>query len=73
MLDPYTRDCFAYLGVFASKPATFDLDAMSSVWQTEDPRPVVRELADHGLLEPAGDGRFQMHALLVQHARSLLS
>ncbi len=73
MLDEYTRDCFAYLGVFAPKPATFDLNAMSSVWQTEDPKPVVYELVDHGLLEPVGDGRFQMHALLVQQARSLLS
>lgn len=73
MLDEYTRDCYAYLGAFPPKPATFDLDAMSSVWRTDDPRPVVRELVDHGLLEPVGDGRFQMHALLVQHAHSLLT
>jgi hypothetical protein len=30
-------------------------------------------LINYGLLEPVGGGRFQMHALLVAHARSLLS
>jgi hypothetical protein len=73
VLDEHTRDCFAYLGAFAPKPATFDLEAMRSVWEVDDPRPVVRELVEHGLLEPAGAGRFQMHALLVKHALSLLT
>lgn len=73
VLDEHTRDCFAYLGAFAPKPATFDLAAMKSVWEVEDPKPTVRELVDHGLLEPVGSGRFQMHALLVMHARSLLT
>lgn len=65
------RDYFAYLGAFAPKPATFDLAALQSVWMVEDPKPIVRNLVDRGLLEPVG-GRFQMHALLVSHARSLL-
>ncbi|HEU4885116.1 MAG TPA: NB-ARC domain-containing protein [Longimicrobium sp.] len=73
VLDEHTRDCFAYLGAFAPKPATFDLEAMRSVWEVDDPRPVVRELVEHGLLEPAGAGRFQMHALLVKHALSFLT
>ncbi|MCC7163529.1 MAG: hypothetical protein IT331_13620 [Anaerolineae bacterium] len=73
-LDSLVRDCFAMLGVFAPKPATFDLEAMQAVWQIEDPRPIVRTLVDRGLLEPvSGKGRFQMHALLVAHARSLLT
>ncbi|HEV7904642.1 MAG TPA: NB-ARC domain-containing protein [Pyrinomonadaceae bacterium] len=72
-LDEATRDCFAYLGVFAPKPATFDLEAIQAVWQTNDPKPIVRKLVGHGLLEPVGLGRFQMHALLVQHAGSLLT
>jgi hypothetical protein len=71
-LDQFTRDCFAYLGPFAPKPATFDIDALKAVWQVEDPRPVVRDLVSHGLMEPVG-GRFRMHALLVAHARSLLT
>jgi len=72
-LDTQTRDCFAYLGVFAPKPATFDLTAMKVVWQIEDPKPIARQLVDRGLLEPVGSGRFQMHALLVMHAKSLLT
>jgi hypothetical protein len=72
-LDQQTRDCFAYLGPFAPKPATFDLVAMKAVWQVEDPKPIARRLVDRGLLEPVGSGRFQMHALLVMHARSLLT
>jgi hypothetical protein len=73
VLDEHTRDCFANLGAFAPKPATFDLDAMKAVWEVEDPKPGVRKLVNHGLLEPVGAGRFQMHALLVKHARSLLT
>ncbi len=72
-LDALTRDCFAYLGAFAPKPATFDLQAMQAVCQVEDPQPIARALVDRGLLEPVPNERFQMHALLVAHARSLFS
>jgi len=72
LLDEQTRDCFAFLGPFAPKPATFDEAAMKAVWQMADPKPVIRKLVNHGLLESVGSGRFQMHALLVQHALSLL-
>lgn len=72
-LDEQTRECFAFLGAFAPKPATFDLEAMAAVWGVEDPRPIVRTLANQGLIESLGHGRFQMHALLVKHARSLLN
>ena len=72
-LDDVTRNRFAMLGAFAPKPATFDHRAIQFVWEIEDPMPVVRRLVDHGLLEPLpGEGRFQMHALLVMHARRLL-
>ncbi len=72
VLDVEARDCFAFLGAFAPKPATFDLKAMASVWEMGDPKPMVRKLAGHGLIEYVGEGRYQMHALLVQHANSLL-
>lgn len=72
-LDERTRECFAYLGAFAPKPAAFDLAAMRTVWEEPDPKPIVRHLVDRGLLEPVGNERFQMHALLVLHARSLLT
>jgi hypothetical protein len=71
-LDETTRNCFALLGPFAPKPATFDLAAMKFVWQMDDPKPVIRKLVGHGLLEPVAAGRFQMHELLVKHAYSLL-
>lgn len=69
-LEEQIRECFAYLGAFAPKPATFDLAAMKAVWLVDDAKPIVRELTNRGLLEPVG-GRFQMHALLVAHARAL--
>ena len=71
-LDGHTKDCFAYLGAFAPKPATFDLAAMKAVWEVVNPLPTAQILIDRGLLEPVA-GRFQMHALLVAHARSLLT
>jgi hypothetical protein len=72
-LDEVTLECFAYLGAFAPKPATFDTAAMQSVWQVDDAKPTIRILVNRGLLEPFGDGRFWMHALLVKHARSFLT
>ncbi|HJT59858.1 MAG TPA: BTAD domain-containing putative transcriptional regulator [Ktedonobacteraceae bacterium] len=71
-LDVETRERFAYLGLFAPKPATFDLQAMAVAWDLNDPRPTVRILVNRGLLEPVSGGRFQLHALLALHARSLL-
>lgn len=65
------QERFAMLGVFAPKPATFDLDAMKAVWMLDDARPTTRMLVDRGLLEPLTGGRFQMHALLVAHAKSM--
>ena len=65
------REQFAFLGAFAPKPATFDLNAMAAVWVVADPKPTIRALVARGLLEPVGE-RFQMHSLLVMHARSML-
>jgi DNA-binding SARP family transcriptional activator len=71
MLSEEMRSRFIYLGIFAPKPATYDLAVISVAWNETDPRPGVRFLIDRGLLEPAGGERFQMHALLVMHARAL--
>lgn len=73
LLDPHTLDCFAYLGAFAPKPATFDAEAMKAVWEVDDPKPIIRKLVDRGLLEPSSQGRFWMHAILVSHAKSFLT
>lgn len=70
-LTPEMRARFIYLGMFAPKPATYDLSAIAVAWGERDPRAGIRQLIDRGLMEPAGAGRFQMHALLVMHARTL--
>jgi hypothetical protein len=73
MLDKFTRDCYAYLGVFAPKPATFDLNAMAYVWGIEDPKPVVDTLVNRGLLEYLPEiNRYEIHPILLQLAKSLL-
>ncbi len=72
LLDEDTRHRFAYLGLFVPKPATFDLDAMAVAWEVADAKPTARVLVNRGLLEPISGGRFQLHALLVLHARALL-
>jgi DNA-binding SARP family transcriptional activator len=71
LLSVEMRARFIYLGMFAPKPATYDLPAIAVAWGERDPRPGIRVLIDRGLLEPASAGRFQMHALLVLHARTL--
>jgi DNA-binding SARP family transcriptional activator len=71
-LDAAMQQRFALLGLFVPKPASFDLGALATLWKVADPKPFVRILVNRGLLEPGGAGRFQMHALLVLHARSLL-
>lgn len=71
-LDAQTRRYFTLLGPFAPKPASFDLNALKFIWSLEDPKPVIRTLINHGMLEPLGAGRFQMHALLISHAKSML-
>jgi hypothetical protein len=45
---------------------------MAVAWDVPDPKPIARILVDRGLLEPLSGGRFQVHALLVLHAHSLL-
>ena len=72
-LNEETRERFALLGIFAPKPATFDLPAMAAVWDIDDPKPTARMLVNRGLLEPIGDQRFQMHALLALHAKTLFT
>jgi hypothetical protein len=70
-LDPETRERFRELRGFEAKPATFGLDMLRLVWGVDDPRPTIRELRDRGLLEPAEDGRFQVHSLLLRHAATM--
>jgi len=70
-LDQTTWERFALLGVFAPKPATFNTPVIAVAWNISDPKPTIRELCNRGLLEPSDGGRFQMHALLTVHAKSM--
>jgi hypothetical protein len=71
-LDADARWCFARLGAFAPKPATFDRAALEVVWRRSDVKPTLRTLISRGLLEPVEQDRFQLHSLLALHARALL-
>jgi hypothetical protein len=47
---------------------------MKFVWQMEDPKPIIQTLVDRGLLEFVPElSRYQMHALLVMLAKTLLT
>ncbi len=70
-LQPADQEAFASLGVFASKPATFDLKAIARICLLDDAVPTLKAIVDHGLLEPMGNARFQMHYTLSIYAKSL--
>jgi transcriptional regulator with XRE-family HTH domain len=73
VLSEEARKCFAYLAPFAAKPATFDLAALDAVWKDmADAKQMAALLTARGLLEPIGS-RFWVHALLIAHAKSILS
>ena len=72
-LRPLYRKRFAMLGVFPPRPISFDVQVAQDVWDMRsDPRMTLRALTDRGLIEPAGNGRFQMHSLLSTFAVSLI-
>lgn len=72
-LKPEMRERYAGLSPAAPKPATFGLDVMSCVWEVDEERAaaIARTFVARGLLEPVGDARYQMHALLVALAETL--
>lgn len=71
MLSEEMREYFASLGAFPAKPATFDEQAIAFVLDVKNAKPIISELIDYGLLEIDENRRYQMHALLRAHARSL--
>lgn len=72
LLEEPAQSYFACMGAFAAKPATFDREALRSVWEVDDPDKWIRLFVQRGLLEYLPDSqRYQMHALLAAHARSL--
>jgi len=74
-LPKEVRKRFAALAPFAPRPATFELEAIMAVWgvDEETARKTIDVLIDRGLLEPVEEGWYEIHQVLVKHARSLLS
>lgn len=67
------RKRFALVGVLPSRPISFDIPAAQDMWEMRsDPRMTLRALSDRGLIEPAGEGRFQVHSLLSAFAASMI-
>lgn len=71
LLDEETRQRFIGLSAFEAKPAVFHAKHVAMFWGNADPQPTLNKLVDLGLVEPLGDLRFSIHALIVNHARSL--
>jgi hypothetical protein len=73
-LESVIRKRFAYLAPFAPRPATFEIEDMMSVWQVDEhvAHETVDLLIDRGLLEPLGGRDYQVHRILVEHAKTLL-
>ena len=46
---------------------------LEHIWSTHSATSIIRTLVGRGLIEALGAGRFQLHALLLAHARSLLA
>jgi len=75
-LDISLRKYFSYLGAFAPKPATFTLHDIKVVCDVSISysEKIAKDLCNRGLLEVfiGNKNRYQMHALLAEHAKSLL-
>ena len=72
-LSPNTRLAFAGLSAFKHKPATFDLKAVTNVWQAgKHTERLVSEIAGRGLIDTTPDNRFRIHQTLHMYARKLL-
>jgi len=70
-LNPETLKYFAFLGDNAvAEPATFSLEALSTLWEVTDPTPIVRKLIQRNLIEPA-DKRFQIHPIQAMLAKTV--
>lgn len=63
---------FMGLGVFKHKPATFDADALQSVWEADDPNRLISNLIGRGLMEATLDKRYRVHQTLHMYANKLL-
>jgi hypothetical protein len=72
-LDKDDQERFAMLSIFGGEPLTWELNAVSAVWETqiEETEGTIARFIQRGLVEPR-DGRYWMHALLADYAAELM-
>lgn len=71
LLDEADKRYFMSLQPFAPKPAIILGKDLATFWEI-DPDPILSRLVDRGLIEYVGEGRYQIHSLLVAHANALI-
>lgn len=54
-----------------AKPAVFELAPITNVWEcdTQSARSTLQTLVERGLVESIERGKFQIHQVLVKHAK----
>lgn len=64
---------FAALGFYPPKPADFDVEGLAAMWDVpiDVSATTVADFLNRGLLEASADGRYQIHAVLIAHAKLL--
>lgn len=67
------QDRFAMTSVFGEQPYTWTLQKAAHVWgcSRREAGETLSKLCQEGLVEEAGDGTFQLHAILFDYARDL--
>lgn len=72
-LSKSDQERFAMLSVFGGEPLTWEIKAVSAVWETsiEESEATITRFIHRGLVEPR-NGRFWMHALLADYAAGLM-
>lgn len=72
-LNKSDQERFAMLSIFGGEPLTWELKAVSAVWETpkEETEATISRLIQRGLIEPR-DERYWMHALLADYAAELM-
>ena len=72
-LDKPDQERFAMLSIFGGEPLTWELNAVSAVWEASmtETEATISRFIHRGLVEPR-DGRYWMHALLADYAAELM-
>jgi len=73
-LSKVDQERFAMLSVFGGEPLTWEIRAVSSVWECsqEEAEATTARLIQRGLVEPRPEDRYWMHALLADYAAERL-